>query len=104
MAGRGGVGAGASAGGGRGAAPALRRGGDSVALLARGEAGLDAAAGDVEAAGARALPIPTDVADVGQVEAAADRAEAELGPIDVWVNDAFSSVFATFTDIEPDEF
>ena len=67
-----------------------------MALLARGRGGLAAAAKDVESAGGTALAIPTDVADARQVEAAADRVEDELGPIDVWVNVAFTSVFAPF--------
>ncbi|HEX6456030.1 MAG TPA: SDR family oxidoreductase, partial [Solirubrobacterales bacterium] len=58
----------------------------------------------VEAAGGVALAIPTDVADAGAVEAAAERVERELGPIDVWVNDAMTTVFAFFEDIEPDEY
>lgn len=95
---------GASAGIGRACARAFAAHGADVALLARGEAGLHAAANDVEAVGSRALVVPTDVADVDAVEAAADRVEQELGPIDVWVNDAFTSVFAPFTEIQPDEF
>jgi NAD(P)-dependent dehydrogenase (short-subunit alcohol dehydrogenase family) len=78
--------------------------GDRVALLARGEAGLAAAAAEVEEAGGTALPIPVDVADYDAVEAAARRIEAELGPIDTWVNVAFTSVFAPFTQIQPAEF
>jgi NAD(P)-dependent dehydrogenase (short-subunit alcohol dehydrogenase family) len=95
---------GASGGIGRASARAFAARGDSVALLARGDAGLDAAAAEVQAAGARALPISVDVADHEAVEAAAERVEAALGEIDVWVNVAFSSVFARFLDIEPDEF
>jgi NAD(P)-dependent dehydrogenase (short-subunit alcohol dehydrogenase family) len=95
---------GASAGVGRATAVEFGRRGDSVALLARGRSGLDAAAREVEAAGGRALAIPTDVADYDQVEAAAARVEAELGPIDVWVNNAFSAVFAPFTEISMEEF
>jgi NAD(P)-dependent dehydrogenase (short-subunit alcohol dehydrogenase family) len=95
---------GASAGVGRAVARAFGDAGDSVALLARGEVGLDAAAKDVEAAGGRALAIPTDVADHAQVEAAAARTERELGPIDVWVNVAFAGVLAPFTEIRPEEF
>jgi NAD(P)-dependent dehydrogenase (short-subunit alcohol dehydrogenase family) len=83
---------------------AFARRGAKVALLARGEEGLRGAAREVEAAGGIALPIPVDVAEYEQVEAAAGRVEAELGPIDVWVNDAFTSVFAPFTQIEPKEF
>ncbi len=95
---------GASGGIGRATATLFAAEGAKVALLARGEAGLVAAAEDVRAAGGQALPIPTDMADYAQVRAAAERVEAELGPIDVWVNVAFSSVFAEFVDIEPEEF
>jgi len=58
----------------------------------------------VERAGGQALAVPTDVADHGQVEAAAEQVEQTLGPIDIWVNVAFTSVFAPFTKIEPEEF
>ncbi|GLZ30088.1 hypothetical protein Lesp02_22780 [Lentzea sp. NBRC 105346] len=94
---------GASAGVGRATVREFARRGDLVALLARGETGLAAAARDVEALGGRALPISLDIADAAAVEAAADLIERELGPIDVWVNNAFSSVFASFTDITPAE-
>ena len=95
---------GASGGIGRAAAVAFAQRGADVVLLARGERGLRAAARDVERAGGRALPIATDVADYDQVESAAERAQAELGDIDVWVNVAFASVFAPFTEIQPEEF
>jgi NAD(P)-dependent dehydrogenase (short-subunit alcohol dehydrogenase family) len=95
---------GASAGVGRAAARRFARDGASVALLARGEAGLEGARRDVEAEGGRALVVPTDVTDPEQVEAAADAAERELGPIDVWVNCAMATVYAEFLDVEPDEF
>ncbi len=95
---------GASGGIGRATAQAFGARGATVALLARGQEGLAGAARDVQAAGGTALPIPTDVADPEQVEAAAERVEAELGPIDVWVNVAFTSVFARFVDIEPEEY
>jgi NAD(P)-dependent dehydrogenase (short-subunit alcohol dehydrogenase family) len=95
---------GASGGVGRAVARRFGERGARVALLARGEEGLNAAAKEVEAAGGQALAIPVDVADHGQVTAAADRVEQELGPIDVWVNDAFTSVFAPFTEIGPDEY
>jgi NAD(P)-dependent dehydrogenase (short-subunit alcohol dehydrogenase family) len=95
---------GASSGVGRAIAREFGRHSASVALLARGRDGLEGAKRDVEAAGGRALAIPTDVADPAQVEAAAARAEEELGPIDVWVNNAMTTVFAEFTDVEPDEF
>ena len=92
---------GSSGGIGRATALAFAARGAKVALLARGEAGLAGAARDVEQAGGVALPIPTDVADPDQVEAAAAKAEETLGPIDVWVNVAFTSVFAQFRDIKP---
>jgi NAD(P)-dependent dehydrogenase (short-subunit alcohol dehydrogenase family) len=95
---------GASGGIGRATARLFGAEGAKVALLARGETGLRAAAEEVREAGGQALPIPTDMADYEQVRAAAQRTEAELGPIDVWVNVAFSSVFAPFVDIEPAEF
>ena len=95
---------GASGGIGRACARAFAERGDDVALLARGEAGLEGAADDVRRAGSRALPIAVDVADHAAVEEAAERVETELGEIDVWVNVAFTSVFARFVDIEPDEY
>ncbi|HZC72866.1 MAG TPA: SDR family oxidoreductase [Jatrophihabitans sp.] len=95
---------GASGGVGRACAIEFARGGDRVALLARGEAGLDAAADDVRAAGGEPLPISVDVADVHALDAAADSVVSRLGSIDVWVNVAFSSVFAPFDEIKPDEF
>jgi NAD(P)-dependent dehydrogenase (short-subunit alcohol dehydrogenase family) len=95
---------GASAGVGRAVARAYGERGASVALLARGTKGLAGAAADVRAAGGRALELPTDVADHEQVYAAAERTEAEFGPIDIWVNVAFSSVFARAVDITAEEF
>jgi NAD(P)-dependent dehydrogenase (short-subunit alcohol dehydrogenase family) len=95
---------GASGGVGRATAREFAARGDRVALLARGEKGLDGAAGDVEAAGGQALPISVDVADTDAVEDAAARAERELGPVDVWVNNAFTSVFAPFMEISADEY
>ncbi len=70
----------------------------------RGEASLRGAAREVEAAGGVALAVPTDVSDPEAVEAAAARVEEELGPIDVWVNDAMTTVFAFFEEIEPEEY
>jgi NAD(P)-dependent dehydrogenase (short-subunit alcohol dehydrogenase family) len=95
---------GASGGVGRATARAFARRGANVALLARGEEGLDGAAEDVRTAGAQALPISIDVADADAVFAAADRVEEELGQIDTWVNVAFSSVFSPFDEIKPEEF
>jgi NAD(P)-dependent dehydrogenase (short-subunit alcohol dehydrogenase family) len=95
---------GGSAGVGRATAREFARRGDDVALLARNEDGLQAAAREVRQLGGRALAIPTDVADAAQVEAAAERVTAELGDIDVWVNDAMASVLAPTWEITPEEF
>jgi NAD(P)-dependent dehydrogenase (short-subunit alcohol dehydrogenase family) len=95
---------GASAGVGRAAARAFARDGWDLGLIARGEAGLEAVADEVRTWGVRALAIPTDVADPDAVEAAAQRIEDELGPIDVWVNDAMESVFAPVAATTPEEF
>ncbi|OOP64870.1 short-chain dehydrogenase [Arthrobacter sp. SRS-W-1-2016] len=95
---------GASGGIGRAAAVAFGQQGAVVALLARGEAGLAGAAREVEAAGGRAWTLRVDVADADAVDAAAERIERELGPIDVWVNVAFTSVFSPFSEITAPEF
>ncbi|HEY5222403.1 MAG TPA: SDR family oxidoreductase [Microbacteriaceae bacterium] len=95
---------GSSGGIGRATALAFGARGAKVVLLARGEAGLAGAVRDIEEAGGTALAIPTDVSDPEQLEAAAMKAEEAFGPIDVWVNVAFTSVFAQFTDITPAEY
>jgi len=95
---------GASAGVGRAVARAFGARGANVALLARGEEGLEGAAKDVEAAGGTPLPIPVDVADASAVDAAAGQVVARFGGLDIWVNNAFSSVLAPFWRIGPEEF
>jgi NADP-dependent 3-hydroxy acid dehydrogenase YdfG len=95
---------GASAGIGRATAREFGRRGATVALLARNEDALRAAAAEVEGLGGRALPIPTDVSVAGAVEAAAERATRELGDIDVWVNVAMASILAPTWEIDPAEF
>jgi short-subunit dehydrogenase len=95
---------GATGGVGRAIAHAFGKRGATVALLARGERPLLDCQREVENLGGRALPIPVDVADADQVEAAAERVEAELGPIDIWVNDAMATVFAKFVDVTPAEY
>jgi NAD(P)-dependent dehydrogenase (short-subunit alcohol dehydrogenase family) len=95
---------GASAGVGRAAARAFAARGAAVGLIARGEDGLHAAAAEVREAGGRSLALEADVAEPDQVKAAAARAEAELGPIDVWVNNAMASIFAPVREIGADEF
>src|SRR5689334_2917452 len=95
---------GASGGIGRATAVAFGRRGARVALLARGEAGLAGAAAEVRAAGGEPLVIPLDVADHQAVDRAARQVEAELGPVDTWINSAFSSVFASVADIAAEEY
>ena len=95
---------GASAGVGRATARAFAERGAKVGLLARGEAGLEGARRDVEDAGGEALVVPTDVSDADQVEAAADAVEEEFGPIDIWVNNAMTSVFSPAREMEADEY
>jgi len=95
---------GASAGVGRATSIAFARHGFDVALIARGEAGLKGVARDVEAVGRRPLVLAADVADPEALDEAANRVEAELGPIDVWVNNAMTTAFAPFWDIGPTDF
>jgi NAD(P)-dependent dehydrogenase (short-subunit alcohol dehydrogenase family) len=96
---------GASAGVGRAVVEAYAAQGAHVALVARGRAGLDGATASAQRLGAdRVLAIQTDVADADQVEAAAQQAEDELGPIDVWVNCAMTSIFAPVMEVEPEEY
>ncbi|HZB98106.1 MAG TPA: SDR family oxidoreductase [Candidatus Sulfotelmatobacter sp.] len=95
---------GASGGVGRAVAHSFAKRGARVGLLARGHKGLDGAREEVESFGGEALAVPTDVADPGQVEAAAEAVEQRFGPIDIWVNDAMSTVFAPFLETTPEEY
>jgi len=95
---------GASAGVGRATAVAFAKRGARVGLLARGRDGLNGARAEVESAGGKALLVPTDVSDAGAVERAARRVEEVFGPIDVWVNNAMTSVFSPVREMTPDEF
>jgi len=95
---------GASAGVGRAAVREFARHGAWIGLVARGRDGLEGARREVEAAGGRALVLPTDVADAEQVENAAAQVEKKLGPIDIWVNNAMTSVFSPIKQMTPEEF
>jgi short-subunit dehydrogenase len=94
---------GAGAGVGRAVATEFARSGCDVALLSRDPERLERAAAELRGLGVRALPIPTDVADVAAVERAADQVERELGPIDIWVNVAMATVFAPVAELKPEE-
>ena len=95
---------GASAGVGRATVRKFARQGARIGLIARGVEGLKAAQQEVEKLGGQALMIPTDVANADEVEAAAEQVEAEFGGIDIWVNNAMTSVFSPIKQMTPDEF
>lgn len=95
---------GASAGLGRAIAMEFGKRGAQVALLARGKQGLEAAASEIEQAGGKALPLPTDVADAEAVDRAAEETEKRFGPIDTWVNNAMVTVFSPVKEMKPEEY
>lgn len=95
---------GASAGIGRATARRFARNGARIGLLARGAEGLDGARRDVETLGGEPLPIPTDVSDPEQIEAAAALVEERFGPIDIWINNAMVSVFSPVNEMQPEEY
>jgi NAD(P)-dependent dehydrogenase (short-subunit alcohol dehydrogenase family) len=95
---------GGTAGLGRAIARAYGARGASVGLIARGVDGLAAAEREIRDAGGRALALPADVSDAASVDAAAERAERELGPIDVWINNAMVSVFSPVSEMTAEEF
>jgi short-subunit dehydrogenase len=95
---------GASAGLGRAIAREFGRRGASVGLIARGVDGLNGARREIEQAGGRAIVLPVDVADSNAVEQAAAAVEDQLGPIDIWVNNAMASVFSPVKEMSADEY
>lgn len=95
---------GASAGVGRATVRAFARRGAYIGLLGRGRDGLEGARRDVESLGGRALVLPADVADAGQVERAAEAVEREFGPVDIWINNAMASIFSPVVEIRPEEY
>src|SRR5438034_6338436 len=95
---------GASAGVGRAIARKFATNGARIGLLARGREGLEAARKEVEEVGGKALVVSVDVAYSDQVEAAAAQIEAELGSIDIWINNAMTSVFSPIKEMTPEEF
>lgn len=95
---------GASGGVGRATARELARRGYSLGLLARGTEGLGAAAEEARTKGVRVFAAEVDVADSEAVQDAAERAEAELGPVSLWVNAAFTTLMSRFVDAAPEEF
>jgi NAD(P)-dependent dehydrogenase (short-subunit alcohol dehydrogenase family) len=79
---------GAGRGIGRAIALELAGVGADVALLARSHDELAETAAQARALGATALVVPTDLGDLGQVDAAAKRVHEEMGTVDVLVNNA----------------
>jgi len=95
---------GASAGIGRATVRAFAKRGAHIGLVARSLDGLEGARKEVEAAGGKALVLPTDVSNHDQVEAAAAAVEEAFGPIDIWINDAMASIFSPFKEIKPEDY
>ena len=95
---------GGTAGIGRATVRELAERGWDVGIIARGQERLDETAREVEAAGRHAFAFSADVADHEAVERAADAIEQALGPIDLWVNDAFTGSIAFFDDVQPQEY
>ena len=95
---------GSSAGVGRAIAREFAKKKAWIGLIARDTTRLALAKREVEACGGRALVLAGDVADASHVESAAETVEREFGPIDIWVNDAMTTVFAPVAEITPDEF
>jgi NAD(P)-dependent dehydrogenase (short-subunit alcohol dehydrogenase family) len=95
---------GASAGIGRATARAFAARGARIGLIARNAEALEAARNEVEARGGEAVVAIADVADAEAVERAAQAVEAAFGPIDVWINNAMTSVLGPIREITPDEF
>lgn len=95
---------GASAGVGRAVVRRFAQEGAHIGLIARGLDGLEGARNDVEALGGKAIICQTDVSDPRAVERAAEKVEDAFGPIDVWINNATTSVFSPIKQMEPEEF
>jgi NAD(P)-dependent dehydrogenase (short-subunit alcohol dehydrogenase family) len=95
---------GASAGIGRAIAHRFARAGARVGLIARDAAALDRVQQDLQQLGAEAAAAPTDVAEADAVFAAAEGLEQQLGPIDIWINDAMETVFSPVAEMTPQEF
>src|SRR5690348_1112519 len=95
---------GASSGVGRATAHIFAQHGCAVGLLARGQESLDATVRECEQLGGQALAIPADVADADQVQTAAKKIEARFGPIEIWINNAMTTIFSPFSEISAEEY
>jgi len=90
---------GASSGIGLATAQAFSRCGANVVLAARRRQLLEQAAQDCEALGGRTFAVPTDVTDPAQVRELASAAASTFGRIDVWINNAGTSMWGRFEEI-----
>jgi NAD(P)-dependent dehydrogenase (short-subunit alcohol dehydrogenase family) len=95
---------GGTAGVGRAVVRRFAKDAPKIAVLARGQVGLDATAHEIRSAGGTALPIAVDVTDAEGVRRAADQIEEQLGPIDIWINNAMTTAYGRVTDIAPEEY
>ena len=92
---------GAGRGIGRSIALRFAEEGARVALVARTPAELERTAEQVSALGSRALVIPGDITAAGDAERAVERAESEIGPIDVMINNAGMFLWRPFLKLTP---
>lgn len=95
---------GASAGVGRATARRFAHSGAKIGLVARGQAGLEAAKREVQELGGEALALIADVVDAQKIEEVASQVEAHFGPIDVWVNNAMVSVFSPVKEMTAEDY
>lgn len=95
---------GSSAGLGRAIAHGFAKKGARIGLIARNPEALIAAKQECEGLGGQAIILPADVSDAPAVEAAAARVEQQLGPIDIWVNNAMVSVFSPVREMKASEY
>lgn len=95
---------GASAGVGRATVREFAKRGAAIGLIARDRERLEKTRREAEDMGGQALVLPADVADADAVFRAADQVEETLGPIDIWINGAMTTIFSPFVDIAPQDY
>jgi len=95
---------GAGAGIGNAISIAFAQEGANVAIISRNEERLQTLKQQIEGYGVKALVLPLDVSDASEVEKAAEKTEQELGPIDIWVNNAMVSVFSPIKKMLPEDY
>jgi len=95
---------GASAGLGRAIVREFARHGAHIGLIARNHHRLDSTVREVSELGGEAVPVPADVTNPERMQEAADETESHFGPIDIWINNAMTTVFAPFLEVTPEEY